>query len=337
MSGKKNHGFSAIPVFVGVLLMLVAWYPHWSLVRAITLGPGLTQVVAFPLVSGLVLVAVAAAIVLAAPKAANSGHVALTLTGWATVLSMLLAGIGFLVSPTGISPLGVAPDPVRPTGLTRTVRVVTWNSGDDMGPGDLARLLREQSPDVVVLPETRAEDVKELGKDFQVVQSPATGRTAPTTVAVRKSLGEYRQVAGPRTEFGAVALEPVKDTSLPRVIGVHSAPMSWTRSGVWYEDLKAVTHAVEAAPGPTILAGDLGATLRHGALADRERAVDVMQVAGKTREGTWPRDWPGWTASQVDHVLVTGPVDVESAGTVDMGVSDHMLLSTTLRLPKPTR
>ncbi|MCG7423063.1 endonuclease/exonuclease/phosphatase family protein [Micrococcus porci] len=321
------------------VLAVAVFTPHSELGQRLTTRLFLAQALAFaePAGAGLTLLGLG---VLALHRGAGTRR----RTAVGGVAAMLLGlGVGLLAWPD--APPWAA-GPATATGNTgRHVRVTVFNSLDTLTAADARRLIDETDPDVLVLPEAAPSRVREAlagtglaggvheGADSGFSRGRPAG-VAPTTIAMHPRLGAYHQTAPTPTTFGAIRLEPADGADGPVVVGVHTGPPLPRLMDDWRGDLdrlSAVDHA--AAQGPMVVAGDLNATLRHGPLADRVHLADTALRCPDDVGGTWPSDAPGRLRSPIDHVLVTGDVEVLSCTTLRVGASDHLAYAAELRLP----
>lgn len=301
----------------------------------------LAQALAFPGVTaaGLVLLAVGA---LALRRWANARW----RSGAGVVAVVLVSlGAGLLAWPDGPP---WAAEPATAVGNTgRDVRVTVFNSLDTLTAADVRHLIDVADPDVLVLPEATPARVREAVAGTALAQGVHEGAddgfsqgrprgVAPTTVVVHPRMGHYRPAPPTPTTFGAVRLEPMPGTDGPVVVGVHTAPPLPRLMDAWRADLSRLQATDRAgAEGSMILAGDLNATLRHGPLAERTHLADTARRCPDPTDGTWPASAPPWLQAPIDHVLVTGDVEVLSCSAVRVGASDHLAYSAELRLPRP--
>ncbi|MHB8219480.1 MAG: endonuclease/exonuclease/phosphatase family protein [Acidimicrobiales bacterium] len=135
----------------------------------------------------------------------------------------------------------------------------------------------------------------------------------------------------PRDRARRVALVTTIDVGGGRVtvVGTHMSHLSYG-SPVHFRRLREILDSSPGvAGGPSVLAGDLNlwgppaaALLSgRGARGDRWRRA----VRGRT--------WPAWRPhSQVDHILVRGPLAVEHAEVLPMAGSDHRPVRARLAL-----
>ncbi|WP_018297844.1 endonuclease/exonuclease/phosphatase family protein [Corynebacterium lubricantis] len=274
--------------------------------------PGFAHVLAFPHISGALLII---AIVFVVWKTRR----------WRLPATAVVLAAALLVMFPAASPLVSAPSGAPASGgESRPLTIVSFNSKHTFTAKDFEQLQGRFHPDVYVLPETdlKRAEIALRGSNFQIFVS-GDGRTS---VAVASSLSDYVQVDAPDITFGAVALE---HASLPTIVGLHSAPPLPDLMGQWRDDLQRVG---EFDGGENlIVAGDFNATLRHGTLGERENLVDAFQECG-SKKGSWPAALPSLMRTQIDHVFVSPEIHVARCEAVEIGRSDHLALAVTLAL-----
>lgn len=316
----------AILVVVPVVFPQVSWGRHLSTVIPVA------QIVAFPGPLGVAVMVLGAVLVLVA-----------ALRRWARFLVavglvLLLVGVLFVVFPAGVC--RPAAPMVGEGKVVRELTVVTFNTQAKLVPGDLSRLLNAYDPDIVVLPETSTHQAESAahhsGFPGVVFGTPVEGFTAryhggvaPTSVLVHARLGRAEVVSGPPTTLGTVAVR-FEDSTIPTVVGVHTAPPLPGLMSDWKNDLARVIDFSDSFEGPLVVAGDFNATLRHGAMTQRKNMVDSAQLCHGVPEGTWPTSFPRFLRSQIDHVFVSPDVHASGCEVVDVGASDHAAYVTTV-------
>lgn len=325
---------------VGVVSLVSALIPGWAVAQGLSVRFPVAQLAAFPLLLGAAMLLCSALTVLIC-RAKRSGWL-----GWSACIIWALAGIAFIAAPEGL-PREVAPaspaagsGPVEDTTGHANITIATFNTASTLTADDLKSLVAAHHPDVIMLPETGGYEarqaVKSIGYPGQVFETPDwgftdayTGGIAPTSVVVSDSLGPAKHVRGPATSFGTVELE-FEDPSLPRIIGVHTAPPLPGLMKQWRTDLKEVAAFGESASTPTVIAGDFNATLRHGPLAARTQLVDSQKFCSRRQAGTWPARMPNALRAPIDHIFVTHDMRTQSCQTMQVGSSDHLAYVTTV-------
>lgn len=271
--------------------------------------------------------------VLLAARPASAGGVGLVAGGVAAFSSRrrpVAIGAAAVAGAVLASRRRPAP-PTSPGPVTLTVLVANvWRGRAD--PDALAAILEAEQPDVVVLPEAGerfsarlADRLKpDLGFIARTAPPPRAHRRVPedpdgpwTTVLTAPSLGDVRVVPVATgglygwLEVGGGALGEV------RVLGAHTVAPVPGLVRAWADELDLVAAWRAAAPGPTVVAGDLNTTTEHRALAG---LGDGRAPSGPP---TWPRRWPRRLGFRIDHVLAGGGLAVRSTRVLDLPGSDH--------------
>ncbi|MDO5671523.1 MAG: endonuclease/exonuclease/phosphatase family protein [Actinomycetaceae bacterium] len=344
-------------LLVGILATL-AFFPGFVFSRWLSTRAVVAHALAFPLAMGSIGVACGVgALGFAGLRVMRGRPHAQGLTSWFWILLAVLGVVTFASSIRLSMPPGAATDSA-PQG--RTLTVLTWNTHDGNVETQLGKLLEEHRPDIVVLPETNSSRMARFlalstnGPQYDLFERSFASRATSieaTLVLVSRDLGAYRLVEGPQVTFDAVHLVPDKDPSLPAIVGVHTAPPLPGLMDAWRTDLQLVAQMsgcanspdvpgkehISSAPGGTIVAGDVNATMRHGALAQQRGCTDAsskVTPSGKNRilatQGTWPASLPAVLRSPIDHVLLSGPLTPLSAQVLPTKESDHNPLLVTV-------
>jgi endonuclease/exonuclease/phosphatase family metal-dependent hydrolase len=107
------------------------------------------------------------------------------------------------------------------------------------------------------------------------------------------------------------------------VVGTHLSHLSYG-SPVQYGRLRRRLEA-DIGNAPAVLAGDMNLW-----------GPAVIGLLPRWRRTARGRTWPAWRPhSQVDHILVRGPVGMAGGGPLAVTVSDHRPLRAVLTLPDP--
>jgi endonuclease/exonuclease/phosphatase (EEP) superfamily protein YafD len=199
-------------------------------------------------------------------------------------------------------------------------------------PAALAALIAAERPDVVVLPEAGDPFRKRLLDALEGYRgwSCAPGRPAVEaagaedgpclTVLTAARLGEVEVAVGSAdTRSGWIVvsgggLGPV------RVLGVHPAVLLPATTSDWARELSLLRPWLADPARPTIVVGDLNATLEHRPL---QEALGGARPVTRRSAATWPSRWRRAVGVTIDHVLVTGPIRTRSVGVIDVPGSDH--------------
>lgn len=337
---RASRRVPAALVTVGlVLAALLVFLPEVPLSRWLSTRLLLAQALAFPTLTGgslILLGAVGLVLSRAVQSLRRTGVVA-------AALALVVLGTGLAAFPAGPP---WASGPFAATGNTgRTLRVTVFNSQDTLTAADVRELVDVADRDVLVLPEaTPSRAVQAMaGTPYAegIHETPDAGFSegrpwwaAPTVMAIHPRAGDYQDGTPTPSTFGALRLEPLPGAAAPVLAGVHTAPPLPRTMDAWRADLDRLGE-IDRSVGnaPLILAGDLNATLRHGALTARTHLVDTAQQCADRGSGTWPAAAPAWTRPPIDHVLVSPNIQVLSCSTHLLGGSDHLAYSVELRLP----
>lgn len=205
-----------------------------------------------------------------------------------------------------------------------------------LGLGDTAevvRLAEDESVDLVVMQEVTPEAAPEL-LAMRTALPYVAGRTAPgafgTVVFSRYPLTQVSQL---RVTKGAWQMRVAAPTPF-WLVAVHtSQPYSGFAS--WRPDHDALHAAVARLRGPTVVAGDLNATLDHGPV---RRLLglglsDAARVSNAGWQPTWPVDVQsgrrmpfGLGLMTLDHILTSADFSAVSTSTHPVPGSDHRTL-----------
>jgi endonuclease/exonuclease/phosphatase (EEP) superfamily protein YafD len=129
------------------------------------------------------------------------------------------------------------------------------------------------------------------------------------------------------------------DLALPdgrvRLVAVHTLqPLAGL--GTLRAQHRILAGLVQAAGGPTILAGDFNATIDHGpfraVLEHGLRDTHLERGAGRTT--TWPVGEAVPAFTQLDHILVSDTIAVLAAGDRTVPGSDHRAVTARLALAR---
>lgn len=199
-------------------------------------------------------------------------------------------------------------------------------------PAALGARIAAERPDVVVLPEAGDPFRKRLldGLEGYRGWSCAPGRAAVEaagaedgpclTVLTAARLGEVDvNVASSGTRSGWVVVSG-GGLGAVRVLGVHPAVLLPETTPDWARELSLLRPWLADPARPTIVVGDLNATLEHGPLQD---ALGGARPVTRRVAATWPSWWRRGFGVTIDHVLVTGPIGVRSVEVLDVPGSDH--------------
>jgi endonuclease/exonuclease/phosphatase (EEP) superfamily protein YafD len=290
-------------------------------------GP-FAQLVAFrpALLAGL-LVVTGAAIVVAGMR--RRGW---TLAGG--LLAVALVGSS-LVLPRAIPELDVPePDALARPALT----VLSFNTFEGRADVNvLADLIRSTRPDLVSLPESGrrfGDRLLPLIPDYRFVTSQEKGRDVQGVSALtRIDLGDVTATIDRSTPFPSVELRG-GGLGSTRFVAFHSVAPTPGDVPQWSHDLGTLDRwCANRDAGQVIIAGDFNATLDHSVFRDAiSGCLDAAERTGNGLTGTWPTRLPRAVGTQIDHVLATGGVTVESLSVHDIPGSDHRAVLSRLLL-----
>ncbi|MDF2978513.1 MAG: hypothetical protein K0S40_3241 [Actinomycetospora sp.] len=204
-------------------------------------------------------------------------------------------------------------------------------------PDALAQIVRTRNPDVVVLPEARGRlrdslqqaIVDESGGEegtsgYRVFAADASSDDSPMTVFVRRELGRPTVRPDRDTEFPSLIVDLADvDGRAVRVVATHPQSPKPGDTNAWRRDVAALSRWCTG-ERPTIVAGDLNATLDHAELRDAiDGCTDAAEDVGEGLIGTWPSAVPRVLGVQIDHVLAAGGPRAREVEVLDVEGSDH--------------
>ncbi len=321
-------------------------FPSSSLNEAASTVPLIAHGFAFPLPGGVALALAGAVTLLVSLPRTHRGETG-RLPRMAAATCVTVSGLLLALSVTNVG----LPGPPRGNGTVGSTSfvLVSWNALDHFDAASAQHIFTTLEADVAVLPELENRDGRTAGVsriqealtaggldplDYDIFDSPPTGtRIAPLTVVVRKAFASYNFVAVEQATFGTVHLVAPDGSPLPDILGVHTAPPVPRWMAAWGTDLERVRDFAGDAGANAIIAGDLNATVRHGALGGIVTHRDVLAAVPAAKRGTWPASVPLVLRSGIDHVLV--PVDdfsVREASVVEIPGSDHAAIATTISI-----
>jgi endonuclease/exonuclease/phosphatase (EEP) superfamily protein YafD len=233
------------------------------------------------------------------------------------------------------------------TGSARPVTVMTSNLR--FGQADTARVVElsvRQDVDVLALQEVTPQALAGLRRaGLGRVFAHRAGRPAAgpggTMVFSRTRLSAVRRVP---TKFGSYAM----DVRLPGVHGapggrvhllaVHPMPPIGDVAG-WHADQMVVRQAARGLDRPTILLGDLNATMDHASM--RELVGRGYQDAATRARSAWQPTWPSAGVVShlgvdvpplvaIDHVFTTTGLRAQRTRAFTVDGTDHQALVATL-------
>jgi len=258
--------------------------------------------------------------------------------GWTLPAGLLVVALAAsaLVLPRAVPGLDL-PEPDAPQGPA--VTVLAFNTYEGRADVDvLADLIRSTRPDLVALPESGrrfGDRLLPLIPDYRFVTSQERGRDVQgVSTLTRTDLGDVTATIDRSTPFPSVELRG-GGLDRTRFVAFHSVAPTPGEIPQWEHDLGTLDRwCADRGSGPVILAGDFNATLDHSVFRDATTGcLDAAERRGEGLTGTWPTRLPRAVGPQIDHVLATGGVAVESFSVHDVPGSDHRAVLSRLRLP----
>lgn len=247
---------------------------------------------------------------------------------WALLAAACAAVTAARVAPWYVTPAPPAAIVGAPGLRVALVNVLTANRRFD----EVARVVREQGVDLVVLVEVNARWLDELEAALpahsHVVRAPR-GDNFGIAILSRRPLEEAAvfvlTTARVPTLEAVVRIGDVPVT----VVATHPVPpIGRDRTRLRDEQIAAVAARVAARDGAVILLGDLNVTMwsrpyrrliHDGRLSNARRGFGIAP--------TWPAVFPAAARIPIDHCLHRGPLVVTACRTgPDIG-SDHLPLS----------
>lgn len=324
MTDSATRQRSPLAVAVGVLLVFgAALFVLPDLVELDRSVP-FTQLVAVRRVLVVLLLGFAALVAVYPPWR-------LTAAGLAVVA---LVGVGLL------APRAVADDAPPPQPGETVLTVLTLNVDDGSTDADtVAAVLERERPALVTLPEAGPSDVDDLqealdGLGYRVQAAPddRTDDFDTVSVALAPSLADAEVSTGQRGDFPAIEVTGGALGSL-RFVAYHANAPVPNRMDLWLADLPVLQRWC-GAQQPTVIAGDLNATLDHSLLRSSiAGCADAAEQLGKGLVGTFPVSRPRWIGVQIDHVLVTGGVRPLRVEILDVPGSNHRAVLAEVAVP----
>jgi endonuclease/exonuclease/phosphatase (EEP) superfamily protein YafD len=257
--------------------------------------------------------------------------------GWTLaggLLAVALVGSS-LVLPRAIPELDVPePDALARPALT----VLSFNTFEGRADVNvLADLIRSTRPDLVALPESGrrfGDRLLPLIPGYRFVTSQEKGRDVQgVSTLTRADLGDVTATIDRSTPFPSVELRG-GGLGSTRFVAFHSVAPTPGDVPQWSHDLGTLDRwCANRDAGQVIIAGDFNATLDHAVFRDAiSGCLDAAERTGNGLTGTWPTRLPRAVGTQIDHVLATGGVTVESFAVHDVPGSDHRAVLSRLLL-----
>ncbi len=163
---------------------------------------------------------------------------------------------------------------------------------------------------------------------------PAAGPAGTMVFSRTRLTGVHRLP----TRFGSYRADVRLPGGRVRLLAVHPGPPIGDVTG-WRAEQLAVRQAARASDGPTVLAGDLNATMDHSSLRELV-GRGYADAATQARSG-WQPTWPSAGVVTrlgvpvpplvaIDHVFVRGPLRAVRTETIVVDRTDHRALVATL-------
>jgi endonuclease/exonuclease/phosphatase (EEP) superfamily protein YafD len=224
-------------------------------------------------------------------------------------------------------------------GETLTVMAANLSFGD-ADPGSVVELAKEQGVDVVVFVEI-TDDARDgllragLGERFPHAEGESVDGVFGTMVFSRYRISG---VTALDTKFRGFSMRVRAPGGGIDLIAVHPPPPMLDATQ-WRADHDAIRQAAAAATGPTVIAGDLNATLDHLPMRELE-GRGFADAAAEANSG-WQPTWPDAdrvsllgirvpTILAIDHVLTDDGFDAVQTETSQVPGTDHRALVATL-------
>lgn len=238
------------------------------------------------------------------------------------LLGCLLAGAGSGFTPAAPrSTAGASGEPLTVMSFN------TLKAGAD--PDELAEVIRQRNPDILVLVETseplhaalaQRGALKEL--EFRTAKAP-TGGDRDTVIFSRYRLTE-RTAELSAKDTGWYSL-PVAEVQTPRgpvtVAGIHIYP-PLRDAERWAQGLSALADWAQSPGGaPVILAGDFNSVRAHPQY--RRATAGFLEAAGRWPDASWPAGRKIPPLVEIDHILASD-AHVADFETKSISGSDHL-------------
>lgn len=255
---------------------------------------------------------------------------------WVPGMALVVAMPALAVHLAWIGPLFVGPKPTADRSKQIVVMAQNFEYGDS---GDLIDRMVNNHTDLLVISDMRQENLQGL-------RAGGISRYLPYHIGVTPD-GPQGTVVYSRyplvgdtliSDGGDLRAVTVKHTPLGdvRLFALHPTPpyqrAAWAREYVWI-DRALARWARESPKTPTLIAGDLNATLDHAELRliANMGYSDAMVQANGGLQPTFPapgtrKAWglPIPAIVPIDHVMVSHPLVVTSAKTLTTVGADHL-------------
>lgn len=212
--------------------------------------------------------------------------------------------------------------------------VNTYNGAADAD--DLADVVRARNPDLISLPEARGDlrrrlasrlDDSQGGTGYRAYSADNPSDASGMTVFVRSSLGRPDVTVDREGKFPSIIVDlPSSAPGLAsglRFVAAHPQSPKPGDTSQWRRDVTDLSRWCDDGR-PTIVAGDMNATLDHQLFATSTAGcTDAGEASGDGLVGTWPSWAPAILGAQIDHVLTSGGPRPTALEVVPVAGTDH--------------
>jgi endonuclease/exonuclease/phosphatase (EEP) superfamily protein YafD len=254
--------------------------------------------------------------------------------------SAVLALLTTLIAAAGLGPVY---DPVRPPGDGRRLTLLYANLRDsNPEPAALAAMLRAIDADILITSETTRAVVEAAGGlaaayPYRLVRSGA-GEVLRTAIWSKYPLGDARLYLNNTVAPTAAAASA--DLGGGTTLGLIGAHFSRPFERLHRIQAEALGPMAEGLGQPLIIAGDFNAAPWSPVVARAAKVTGTDVLGGyrvtwkgryRTPLGPLPEPW----GHQIDQILLSSGIGVESVVTLELPGSDHLGLFLRLRIAAP--
>jgi endonuclease/exonuclease/phosphatase (EEP) superfamily protein YafD len=223
------------------------------------------------------------------------------------------------------------------------LRVIAANVQDAYGSPDMVLdFVRRYEGDIVILIDAKRERWKGalagIGALYPHQAPTAWKEGAPIILFSRYPVLQHESVQPPGGERPYLEVDLAIDERVVTVLGVHPAAPTLTNASDSWERNRSLNHIgqnIRDRERPLIVAGDFNITPFSPHFRDLVAAGGLRNAAqGQGWIPTWPRAfWP--VRVPIDHVLVRGPLAVQSLARGPSIGSDHFPIIADLKILNP--
>lgn len=311
---------------ISLTLMALTFSTGFDRFDALIRIPGFAHALAFARVVGVVVVVIGFML----------RDIAVDLLSRWAVVACMCCGLVMVVNPAGFP---LASKDFSNLTIARRVTIMSLNSQGTLDASRLDLIVKEHHPDVIVLPERDAVDIRVAAHalGYRAHSAPDAGFSSgylgdiqPTSMLVSESWqGAWIPAEAPSTAFGTVSVA----NDQIQLVGLHTAPPLPGMMGRWSADLDGVNQFLRVAPArPVMMAGDFNATARHGLIPAGSGYHDAAAGCGWAAPGTWPVNLPAELGAPIDHVLVSDGIAPLGCRLIEVPGADHRGVLVTLAL-----